>query len=85
MALAWRRAKCARGSIASREIVRGVAGAYCFAFRKVGWTSLAFNVVQTKQGTSLHLELVAPKTVMIYFVDDWAIAAACRYWPVFHE
>ena len=74
MAAAWRHAKSQGASVPSKATARGVAGAYCSALQQVGWSSLAFNVVHTRQATPLHLDVVTPKTVLRHLEDAWAIA-----------
>ena len=76
MASAWRRAKSHGKAGHTTAAPRGVAGAFCIALRQVGWLSAAFNVVITRQGHPLHLDVVDPKIVLRHLQDDWDIAIA---------
>ena len=78
MAAAWRRAKSHGSSGHSTAAPRGAAGAFCVALNQVGWGSAAFNVVVTRQGLPLHLDVVDPKTVMRHLGDDWGVAVAAK-------
>ena len=81
MSSAWRRAKHRNESAATTLAACGAAGAYLAAIKQAEWLSPAYDVVVTRQGHPLRLDVVDPKTVLRHLADDWdtSIAASATH------
>ena len=77
MARAWMQAQITvSASKRPSASVGGSASSFVAALLRVGWRTLGFSSVMTLGGTLLDLTLTAPRTVLRYLVDDFAIVPA---------
>ena len=54
----------------------GAAGSFVGALRRIGWRTPSYSSVITRDNTVIDLRKVAPRTVLQYLNDDYAITAA---------
>ena len=79
MARAWMHAQSVvAGSLRPSISAGGSAGSLLAALRRVGWVAPAFKWIKTLDGSMLDLTAVAPRTVMRYLADDFAITSAAN-------